>query len=159
MSQTAHGARRANASLPRRRVVVYPIYPSGQAEPRLRVEEPRLPGEVLGFGTAVQRSPKKVPDCFRATHGRLSGSPGPVMTLRAGRGPARPPGNAETSTLQSPSGGGSGEQNAACSIGGPESGRLGNGMLPVFLQHLSPKCQGWNSDLAKSESVALKPEA
>ena len=70
----------------RRRVVVrlpYLFYPSGHAEPG---PESRILacGGRLWFRCGGPAKWRGLPDCFRANHRRLSGSPGPPMKLRAG---------------------------------------------------------------------------
>ena len=83
-----------------------------------------------------------LPDCFRANHRRLSGSPGPLRTLRAGpRGtgePSRKWGGSEAShPSQSPFRG----------------GLPGNGMLPVILQRLSPARRRRGALLASPQGI------
>ena len=88
-----------------------------------------------------------LPDCFRANHRRLSGSPGPLRTLRAG-----PRGTGELSRKW-----GSSEASPPLSV--PLRGGLsGNGMLPVFLQHLSPPVGACGERNAALFSAAFDPE-
>ena len=115
------------------------LYPIGAHQLGLRAEEPRLRGEALCFGMVVPAKWRGLPDCFRANHRRLSGSPGPPMKLRAGpQGTGElsrkwgssealppPPGLCAWAGFSVPSG----ERNAAQILGSS-----GNETLPFFLQ-------------------------
>ena len=93
-------------------------------------------GGGSGFWHGGPAESRGLPDCFRANHRRLSGSPGPLMTLRAGRGPGSPPGNGGTPKPHpppSPTRGGCGERNAArffAASAAPSRGLWGTPPLP-----------------------------
>ena len=119
--------------------------PSGHAEPGPESRNLACGGRVW-FRCGGPAETKGLPDCFRANHRRLSGSPGPLMTLRAGpRGTgelSRKWGSSEASQpSQSPfrEGGCRGAECCPffCSICRPQSGRVGNETMAFFHQKRS----------------------